>query len=233
MAIPSQVVKISLVDLPKTNSHKRDGTKFPIWNFLLNYKRSRTELARDRIRQEQYRQRRAANTHQPATVHTKPVQTNTVCKQTNSSESKQSTPPRPASADQAIPSKKNEDRHEDSGVKDTACGITEPASVSHRRDSVHVKRTFSTRKDSLRSSKQCAKVRFTGKPCYLVKSFRNDKLVLTFCSKCTDNYLGVLKGLKTDKGGGMQLNTNHGTNFVWTCSNCREDDQCSALEIQS
>ncbi len=53
---------------------------------------------------------------------------------------------------------KKEDRHEDSEMEDTAHGITEPASVSHRKDSVHVKRTVSTGKDSLRKTLLSCKI---------------------------------------------------------------------------
>ncbi len=101
--------------------------------------------------------------------------------------------------------------------------------ASARKDSVQ--RNASARKDSLRSSKQIARVRFTGQPCFLVKSFKNSKLVLDFCSKCTDICVRVLRGLKSPEGGGMQINTKHGTNFIWTCNNCWEDDQCSALDL--
>ncbi len=163
-------------------------------------------------------------TDQPVPVPSKPVQstgiqTETVYKQTCSAESKHPTPPRPTAA-RSTPS-----------AKSTPAGVFKDTS-QQKKDPVPMKRQSTSRKDSLRSSHQRTKVRFTGKPCYLVKSFDDNNLVLSFCSKCCDNSMGVLRGLKTDKGGGMQLNTKHGTNFVWMCDNCEEEDRCSALDIQ-
>ena len=45
--------------------------------------------------------------------------------------------------------------------------------------------------------------------------------------------MGVfLKKTKSDRGGGMQLNTKHGTNLIWMCDNCEEEDRCLALDIE-
>ena len=141
-----------------------------------------------------------------------------------SKQSKQSTPPRPAEPRSTTP------RSPPSAMSTKADG---PKDIPpQKKDSVTVNKQSSNRKDSLRSSKQRTKVKSIGKPCYLLRSCDNNKLVLDFCSKCSDNWLEVLQGLKRDKGGGMRLNTGAETNFVWMCYHCWEADSCSALDIQ-
>ncbi len=203
------------------------------------YRRYKTpgQLARDKRRQEEYGQRQSANNmnndQPPSSGHIKPaqsarLQTQTVCTQT--SETKQSTPPRSATPKSQRSTTPSSSVPAKSNPAELQKDISPP-----RKDSVHVNRQANVRKDSLRSSKQRCKVKFIGKPCNFVRSCdtRNNKLVLDICSKCTDNCIGVLRGLKSNKGGGMRLSTSHGTNFVWTCYRCREEDKCSALDIQS